>query len=453
MGEMLAGVPQALGYVVPFVALLAVIVLVHELGHFSVGRWLGMPVTTFSLGFGRELVGWDDRHGTHWRLALVPLGGYVRFTSPETAGAASFHLRPVGHRTLVVLAGPLANFLLAFLVYVGLNLFVGQRTDEAVVGKLDDGTPAAVAGLRRGDLVRSIDGRPVETFSDIERLLLGYEKGGVRIVAERDGRSLAFEVEPAIRHVIRDAGSRVRVVDIGVKRFIPPVIGEVLGGLPAARAGMRAGDRLISVEGRAIESFEDMVQAVVPAAERTLRFVVERDGSRVDLIVTPERMQARDDAGQPFWRGRIGVKPRMPEARPIGPIAALEAAGRQLGQDLGTTLWGLAQMFSGRQSAEQAAGPIVIAAATAEVAALGIEPILRWLAMLSANLGLLNLLPVPVLDGGHLVMFGFEAARRRPLSGGAQAVSYRLGLAVLLTAMAVINLGDLVRLGRWLIAG
>ncbi len=137
----------------------------------------------------------------------------------------------------------------------------------------------------------------------------------------------------------------------------------------------------------------------------------------------------------------------------MAPIPALGAALRQLGQDIGTTLWGLAQMLRGGQSAEQAAGPIVIAAATAEVAALGVEPLLRWLAMLSANLGLLNLLPIPVLDGGHLVMFGIGAARRRPLSQWAQSVSHRVGLAMLVTAMAAINLGDLVRLGRWLLAG
>lgn len=453
MWDVLAGVPQALGYVVPFAVLLAAIVFVHELGHFVVGRWLGMKAATFSVGFGRELLGWDDRKGTHWRLAAVPLGGYVRFAPPETAGADSFYERPVGQRTLVVLAGPMANFLLAFLVYAGLNLAIGQRSDAPLLGNLPAGKPAAAAGLRRGDVVRSIDGQPVTTFADIERLLLGYEKGSVRVEAERDGRGYVFEVTPAVNHVVGDAGAQVRVVDIGVARFTPPVIGEVMAGKPADRGGMRAGDRLVSIDGEPIESFEDMVRTVIPAAERALVLVVERRGARHELTITPERFQTRDDAGKPFSRGRIGVKPKLVEAQTMGLVPALGGAARQLGNDIGSTLWGLVQMLRGGQSAEQVAGPIVIAAATAEVAALGIEPLLRWLAMLSANLGLLNLLPIPVLDGGHLVMFGLEAARRRPLSQGTQAISYRVGLAMLVTAMAVINLGDLVRLGRWLLAG
>lgn len=453
MWDLLAGVPQALAYVVPFAVLLAVIVFVHELGHFAVGRWLGMRADTFSVGFGRELLGWNDRRGTRWRLALVPLGGYVRFATPETAGADSFYARPVGQRTLVVLAGPVANFALALLVYAGLNLTIGQRSDAPLLGNLQPGKPAAVAGLRRGDVVRSVDGQPVTVFSDIERLLLAYEKGTVRVEADRDGRPHVFLVTPVVNHVVGDAGARVRVVDIGVARLTPPVVGEVLAGMPAQRGGMQVGDRLVSIDGQPIESFEDMVRAIIPAAERPVAFVVERAGTRQELTITPERFQTRDDAGKPFSRGRIGIKPKLVEAQAMAPIPALGAALRQLGQDIGTTLWGLAQMLRGGQSAEQAAGPIVIAAATAEVAALGVEPLLRWLAMLSANLGLLNLLPIPVLDGGHLVMFGLEAARRRPLSQWAQSVSHRVGLAMLVTAMAAINLGDLVRLGRWLLAG
>lgn len=453
MTGVLVGAWQILGYVLPFLVLISAIVFVHELGHFLAGRWCGMGVDVFSVGFGREIAGRTDRRGTRWRLSWMPIGGYVKFTAPGEARGASFYTAPVGHRALVVAAGPIANLILAFLVYMGLAMSLGERLDEPRAGIVRAGRPAAVAGIKVGDRVLAVDGREVRRFADIERMLLGYESGAVRLDVSRDGMRLARDVVPEVRTVIGDAGSRMRVVDIGLERWVPAVIGEVATGSPAAHGGLAKGDRIVAIDGRQVIAFDDLVQVVIPSAGRQLVFTVERGGTKLDLAVTPERWETRNEAGEPYVRGRVGVKPLPGERRAMGVATAAMAAARQLAQDVTTTAWGLGQMLSGRQSVDQAAGPIVIAAATAEVVQLGLEPLLRWMAMLSVNLGLLNLLPIPVLDGGHLVLFAVEAVRRRPLSDRIQAAGYRLGLATLLIAMAVINLGDLMRLGRWLTTG
>lgn len=453
MMGVLVGAWQILAFVVPFIVLISAIVFVHELGHFLAGRWCGMDVDAFSVGFGREVVGRTDRRGTRWRLSWMPIGGYVRFTPPDTAKGASFYTAPVAQRALVVAAGPVANLILAFLVYAALSLTLGERTDEPRAGIVRAGRPAAAAGIEVGDLIRSIGGHEVRKFADIDRLLLSYESGAVRIEAERGGSRVSLEVVPEVRNVIGDAGARTRVVDIGLDRWVPPVIGEVTPGSPAEQGGLAAGDRIVAIDGRTVASFDDLVQAVIPSAGRPLSFRVLRGGRERLLAITPEHWQTRNEAGEPFTRGRVGVRPLPGERHHLSVPAAATAAARHLGEDIATTAWGLGQLLTGRHSVDQAAGPIVIAAATAEVAHLGIEPFLRWMAMLSVNLGLLNLLPIPVLDGGHLVTYAVEAARRRPLTPQAQVIGYRIGLATLLIAMAVINVGDLLRLGRWLMAG
>lgn len=453
MTDMLDWAWLALGYVVPFLLLLSAIVFVHELGHFLAGRWCGMDVSVFSIGFGREVLGRTDRRGTRWSLRWLPVGGYVKFTPPAAARGASFFSAPVAHRALVVAAGPLANLLLALIVYGGLSMTLGERVDEPRAGIVKAGRAAAAAGIRPGDLVLAIDGRAVRTFADIDRLLLGHERGGVHVDLDRQGHRVGVDVVPEVRMVVADAGARVRVVDIGLERWVPALIGEVAPGSPAERAGLATGDRVVAIDGGAIASFDDVVQAVIPAAGRRLAIVVERGGERRTLAAVPERWQTRNDAGELYWRGRLGVKPVPGERRPLSVPGAITSAVGQLGQDMATTAWGLGQMLSGRQPVDQAAGPIVIAAATAQVVQLGIEPLLRWMAMLSVNLALLNLLPIPVLDGGHLALYAIEAVRRRPLDVRLQTLGYRVGLATLLVAMAVINLGDLLRLGRWLMAG
>ena len=358
--------------VIIFLLVLTLVVFIHELGHFLVARWCGVVVKAFSIGFGPEIFGFYDRHGTRWRFAWIPLGGYVKFMDDDNAASmpspealermtpeerrSSFHTKPVWQRASVVAAGPIANFLLAIAIYAGLNMAVGIRVMPAYVEKVVPDSPAAKAGFEPGDKIVAIDAAPVESFEDLQRI-------------------------------------------------------------------------------------------VAPNAWRELTFKVERDGETIDVKVTPAMDEQRDPFGRNFKRGLIGIQrsnaPEKWQTYTVGPIDAVARGVQETWSNISQTVAGLGDMISGRQSAEQMGGPILMAEVTAKVAGLGIEPLLRWIALISANIGFLNLLPIPVLDGGHLLFYGVEAIRRKPLSDRFQQVGFQIGLAFIIALMIFVNFNDL----------
>ncbi len=360
-----------------FLLVLSIVVFIHELGHFLVARWCGVMVKTFSIGFGKEIFGFTDSKGTRWRFAWIPLGGYVKFlddanaasqpsadslaklTPAEQAGA--FQTKPLWQRAAIVAAGPIANFLLAVVIYTALNATVGVRT-------------------------------------------------------------------------------------------ISPSIGEVIPGMPAAEAGFKPGDVIESIDGWTIESFEDVQRIVSVNGDRKLVFGIDRDGKVLQIEVTPKVQEENDTFGGTFRRGLIGVKPSMApsavEAKKVGPLEALRLGVRQTYTNISQTAQGIGDMITGRQSPDQMGGPILIAEVTGRVAELGIEPMLRWIAFISANIGFLNLLPIPVLDGGHLLFYAIEAVRRRPLSQRMQEIGFQIGIALVLMLMVYVSYNDILRTWR-----
>lgn len=358
--------------VIIFLLVLTLVVFIHELGHFLVARWCGVVVKAFSIGFGPEIFGFYDRHGTRWRFAWIPLGGYVKFMDDDNAASmpspealqrmtpeerrSSFHTKPVWQRAAVVAAGPIANFLLAIAIYAGLNMAVGIRVMPAYVEKVVPDSPASKAGFEPGDKIVAIDATPVESFDDLQRI-------------------------------------------------------------------------------------------VAPNAGRELTFKVERNGDTIDLKVTPAMDEQRDPFGRNFKRGLIGIQrssaPDKWQTYSVGPIDAVARGVQETWSNITQTVAGLGDMISGRQSSEQMGGPILMAEVTAKVAGLGIEPLLRWIALISANIGFLNLLPIPVLDGGHLMFYGLEAVRRKPLSDRFQQVGFQIGLAFIIALMIFVNFNDL----------
>lgn len=456
------------GVALAFLFVLSAVVFVHEMGHFLVARWCGVTVTTFSIGFGRELWGFDDRHGTHWRVAAIPLGGYVKFLDDENAASqpsatapelsaeqmeGSFHNKPVWQRAAVVAAGPLANFLMAAVIYALINITVGVRTIPARIDQVVPGMPAAEAGLKARDRITVIDGWSIEGFEDVIRIVGTSAGRPLHIEVERDGAPLSFIVTPLGKEQKDDLGVTLRLGDIGVRHLAPARVGEVVPNMPAAKAGFKAGDLITSIDGKPVQSFDDIVDAVSGSAGKELTIKIERNGTPIEIAVVPVTSDQKDEQGRVVQRGKIGVAPIRPEPQSVGLVEAIRLGVRETYANLAQTITGLGDIIAQRQSADQVGGPILMAEVTARVVELGIEPLLRWTALISANIGLLNLLPIPVLDGGHLLFYAIEALRRRPLSRRVQDIGFQIGLALVLMLVVFVNLNDIVRVGRRLFGG
>jgi len=388
---------DALLYVVPFLLVLGMVVTVHELGHFLAARWLGTKIDRFSIGFGRALASWRDRHGVEWRVGWMPLGGYVRFAGDENMasipdaedlaamrrevvkregeGALSqyFHFKPLWQRAIIVAAGPVANFLLAIAIFAALLMSFGELVLPFRVAQVAPNSPAAAAGFRPGDLIVEANGRAVRRFDEVQQL--------VRVRAE------------------------------------------------------------------------------VPTS-----FVVERGGARVTLVATPRwEMQKDAVAGEQ----RVGVLGLIPAQRVqdfervrYGPVQAIVGGVQRTWSTLETSVYYLGRMVTGQVGTDQLRGPLGIASVTKNVAQLGAEGapsvgqmvigaslnLIQLAALISVSIGFMNLLPVPVLDGGHLMFYAYEAVARRPLAAKVQAAGYRVGLALVLGLMLFATWNDLQRL-------
>lgn len=362
---------DALSYGVPFVVVLTILVFVHEFGHFIIARWNGVRVEVFSIGFGPEVFGWNDRTGTRWKFSALPLGGYVKMfgdadpssglpitdparLSPEDR-AVSFHAKRLPQRAAIVAAGPAANFVFAFVALAFLFMTYGQP-------------------------------------------------------------------------------------------FTPPEVGRVQAGSAAATAGFRPGDRIVSINGESIDSFEGVQQVVSLNPGVPMAIVVARGGSRVSLHATPRLHRETDRFGNTYEVGLLGISRRGVDYVRQNPPTAVVQAGAEVWNLSASTVQYLWQMVIGRRGTSGLGGPVRIAQLSGEVVQIGPRAVLWFLAVLSINLGLINLFPVPVLDGGHLLFYAAEAVRGRPLGQKAQEYGFRIGLALVLTLMVFATWNDLVHL-------
>lgn len=365
---------------VPFIAVLTVVVFIHELGHFLVARWCGVRVQAFSIGFGREIIGFYDRYGTRWKFCWLPLGGYVRFIDDETPASTSsegalekldpearkgaFQSQPLRNRALVVAAGPAFNIASAVIIYILTFWLLGTYGTAAIVDEVIPESAAARAGLKTGDRVTEIEGRAVERFSDLQRAVSQSPGQELDFVIERDGKLLQVKIKPDLREITYPIGNKVQVGMIGIKR----------------QAG---GDR-----------FEHKSHNLLEA-------------TRLGV----------NETGYVSWQ-IISSLPKLPGA-------ILKTLSGQRQSDIG--------------------GPIAIAEMTAHASKGGASGILGWLAVFSIMLGIMNLLPIPVLDGGHLMFYAVEAVRGQPLDPRKQEIGFRIGLAILATMMFAAIFGDIMR--------
>ena len=364
-----------LGYVIPFLFVLTIVVFFHELGHFWVARRCGVKVEAFSVGFGPEIVGFNDRHGTRWKFSAIPLGGYVRFFGDDSVASTpdsktieamnaqekkvSFFHQSVGKRAAIGAAGPIANFILAILIFSTVYFVYGRQTTTPRVDTIQAGSAAEAAGFQPGDLVLSIDGKTIENFGDMQRIVGASPGTPLKVTINRKGTELTLTATPLLREITDNFGNKHRMGMLGISR-----------------------------------------------------------SSSGDDIVTEN----------------------------IGPVKAVQLGVSETWFVIERTLNYIGGMITGRESPDQLGGPIRIAQISGQVASISFSALLHLTAVLSVSIGLLNLFPVPLLDGGHLVFYAIEAVRGRPLSERAQEFGFRVGLALVLMLMIFATWNDLLHL-------
>ncbi len=436
---------------------LGILVTLHEYGHFWVARRCGVKVLRFSVGFGKPMFSWYDKHGTEFAVAAIPLGGYVKMLDeregpvPEELRDQAFTSKPPGQRIAIAAAGPVANFIFAIFAYWLLSV-VGVTHVAPIVGQIADESVAERVGLQEGMEIHAVDGHRVSSWRDVNMRILERtgEHGSISMEVSEDGARGTVSGELSGWGLSDDTPNPLAEFGITPWRpAVPPVLGQISEGGRAEAAGLQPGDRIVAVNGEAIGSWFELVDFIRNAPEQTLQVTMERNGSEQSLSVTPEART--EESGQSIGFVGAGVEAiSWPEEvlRDVsyGPFAAIPVALSETWADTRLTLVAIKKMVTGLLSPTNLSGPITIARVAEASVSSGFEDFVRFLAYLSVSLGILNLLPVPVLDGGHIVYYTIEALRGKPLSEQAQAFGLRIGMAMILTLMVFALYNDLMRL-------
>lgn len=443
--------------VLSFIVALGVLIVVHELGHYLVARWCGVKVLRFCVGFGKPLfmrrLGKDQ---TEWAIAAIPLGGYVKMVDEREGEVApadlprAFNRQSVGKRFAIVAAGPIANFLLAIALYWGLFLN-GVQDMKPVLGTPDVDTPAARAGVQSGDLVLAVNGKTTTSWQDVRWHVLQHAIDRKPIQLEvRDVRDMRQVRSLEAIEGVGDEPEGDVLGRLGLHGAdVPVLLGEILPDTPAERAGLLSGDRILAVNGEPIAGPQQLVKRISASPGKTMRFSVERDGVMRDIEVTPQ-----DAGGDRAGQGRIGAQVRADTAA-LAQYAytAHYGLGESLSKALTRTwdmsvfaLKSMGKMLIGELSWRNLSGPVTIADYAGQSAQLGWSSYIAFIALISISLGVLNLMPIPLLDGGHLMYYTIEFLKGSPLSERVMEFGQRAGLAVLLALMVFAFYNDINRL-------
>jgi regulator of sigma E protease len=448
--------------IVAGIVVIGVLIFVHELGHFLAAKAVGIAVLRFSFGLGPRTPIGITIGETDYCISWIPFGGFVKMAGLEEEGAPgslegakqerevpperTFDAKPLWARIVVILAGVIMNAAFAFAIYTAVARAYGVPFDPTVtVGSVDTTRlpmgAAALRSLQPGDRIARINGDSIATWGDVQSALLTAP--GSRITIEVAGRSA-----PILLDVARsDQAARDSLVS-AVRPWHAAVVGAVSVGLPAARAGLKAGDTVVAAGGAPVASWDAMVGAIESSAERPLELVVKRGSRELKVVVTPQATRVRDVAsGETRSVGRIGIGNSLPIHR-LGWIASLGDGLGQTGRAATVILFTLKGFFTGQVSVRDLGGPILVGQISGEVVRLGLEAFLSFIALFSVNLAILNLLPIPVLDGGHIVFLVIEGVRGRPLSLAQRQRLTQIGFFVLVGIMALALANDFLRLFR-----
>jgi regulator of sigma E protease len=438
---------------------LAILVAVHEYGHFWVARRCGVQVLRFSIGFGKSLFSWRDGQGTEYSIAAIPLGGYVKMLDeregevPAADVERAFNRKPVLQRIAVVSAGPLANLALAVVAYWFLFLS-GESGYVPIIGEVEAGSVADVAGLEPGQEIIAVDGGKTATWQALSFQLLDRigDTGTIRFAVKYPDSDVVYESEGAVHRWLSEQEQPDLYGGLGITLFMPevlPIVSEVVEGSPAAAIGMQPGDKVLRADGVTMALWMEWVEYVRARPEQAIELEYQRGNEILRAVIVPDRNT--DESGESF--GRVGVAVAIPEMPPEmvrrferGPLEALGASFARTGELTVFTLKSIKKMVMGLISPKNLSGPITIAKVATASAKSGLESYIGFLALLSVSLGVLNLLPIPVLDGGHLLFYIVELLAGRPVPEKIQSLGYQLGLYMVLGIMMLALYNDFARL-------
>jgi regulator of sigma E protease len=445
--------------IVSFVIVIGLLILIHELGHFFVARWTGVGVERFSIGFGPVLLRWKGKE-TEYCLSVIPMGGYVKMMGEEDnplegGGGATydpakaFAKKPLWARFLIVFAGPGMNLVLAAVIFAVVLGTLGRPVWPAAVGRVTDGSPAATAGLRTGDTIVAVNGRPIEYWEDLERSLSSARGRPLELRVRHEGAERTVTVTPRMRSVPDPVFREPRETwDIGAGPQLVPQISSVSADSPAKRAGLQAGDVVTAVAGQPVFTPEDLVEAIRSRPGQAFPITIERDGQTMTLTVTPDAVREKGTDGQEREVGRIqaGIATKTVRFEPYNPVLAAGYGATKTWDMTILTVKGLWKLVSRQIDSSNIGGPIQIATEAGRQAKDGMASLALFTAIISVNLGVLNLLPVPMLDGGHLLFFVIEAVLGRPLAARKREMAQQVGFVLLMLLMGYALYNDLVRI-------
>ncbi|WP_434558435.1 RIP metalloprotease RseP [Pseudomonas sp. Z4-20] len=449
---------SALYMIVGTLVALGVLVTFHEFGHFWVARRCGVKVLRFSVGFGMPLLRWHDKQGTEFVVAAIPLGGYVKMLDeregevPADQLDQSFNRKTVRQRIAIVAAGPIANFLLAMVFFWALAM-LGSEQVRPVIGAVEAGSVAARAGLSAGQEIVAIDGEPTSGWAAVNLQLVRRlgESGSLQLLVREQGSTADLPRELMLDNWLKGADEPDPIRSLGIRPWrpaLPPVVAELDPKGPAQAAGLKAGDRLLAFDGQSVSDWQQVVDSVRVRPDTKIVLRVERDGASIDV---PVNLAARGESKAPTGYLGAGIKAvewpaEMIREVSFGPVAAIGEGARRTWTMSVLTLDSLKKMLFGELSVKNLSGPITIAKVAGASAQSGVADFLNFLAYLSISLGVLNLLPIPVLDGGHLLFYLIEWARGRPLSDRVQGWGIQIGISLVVGVMLLALVNDLGRL-------
>ncbi len=446
-----------------WIIMIGVLVTVHEFGHYSVGRLFGVKALTFSIGFGRELFGWTDKLGTRWKISALPFGGYVKFLGdmdatsrpgalesiPADVRAQAFPSKPMWQRALIILAGPLINLLFAFLLFWGLLYVKGVPYAEPVLAEIAAGSAAANAGMRAGDRIIEVDGTKINDFDQINDLVLPNAGRAMLFVVERGGIQKRVQLTPGISREKDRFGNITEVGIFGAAPQFAARVETVVPKSPAQAAGLQSGDKILKFAAQPIATFPELMAYVSARPGQTVQITYLRDNQVRQTMVTFGSTATKGTAGEPITLGRLGVSGRQFELRQLSMLATIPEALDYGVRRIEMVLTGVGRMFTGQVSLNEVGGPLKIGEMAGQAASMGPDYFIGLMAMISISLGIMNLLPVPMLDGGHLALYAAEAVRGRPLNPKVLEVAFSAGFSLLIGFMVFLFWNDLRMFGVW----